>query len=109
LLEPLAPSLTARGDSFRIRATGISYFPDGRIASRQTCEVTVVRSPDYLLPAALDQAGSPSTGNSALEPPMLPLGTTNSQLRANPNLHPLNTRFGRRFEILDFKWIAQHT
>lgn len=109
LLEPLAPSLTARGDSFRIRATGISYFPDGRIASRQTCEVTVVRSPEYLFSSPFDQVGSRTTGNSALEPPMLPLGTTNSQMRPNLNLHPLNTRFGRRFEILDFKWISHNT
>lgn len=93
LLEPLAPSLTARGDSFRIRATGISYFPDGRIASRQTCEVTVVRSPEYLFSSPFDQVGSRTTGNSALEPPMLPIGyyqrTNAAQPEPPPAEHPL--------------------
>ena len=103
LLEPLGGSLCARGDTFRIRATGASYDKSGKLLSRVTCEAIVVRSPDYLTAEALDQAGSPSTGNSALIPPTIVSGT---QRIPNPALNPINQKFGRRFEVLNIKWLT---
>ena len=103
LLEPLGGSLCARGDTFRIRATGASYDKNGKLLSRATCEAIVVRSPDYLTAAAIDQAGSPSTGNSALIPPTIESGT---QRIPNPALNPINQKFGRRFEVLNIKWLT---
>ena len=103
LLEPLGGSLCARGDTFRIRATGASYDKGGKLLSRVTCEAIVVRSPDYLTDAAIDEAGSQSTGNSALMPPTVVSGT---QRIPNPALNPINQKFGRRFEVLNIKWLT---
>jgi hypothetical protein len=103
LLEPLGGSLCARGDTFRIRATGASYDKNGKLLSRATCEAIVVRNPDYLTAEVFDQAGSPSTGNSALIPPTIESGT---QRIPNPALNPLNQKFGRRFQVLNIKWLT---
>ncbi len=103
LLEPLGGSLCARGDTFRIRASGASYDKSGKLLSRVTCEAIVIRSPDYLIAAAIDQAGSPGTGNSALIPPTRNSGT---QWIPNPALNPINQKFGRRFEVLNIKWLT---
>jgi type II secretory pathway pseudopilin PulG len=103
LLEPLGGALCARGDTFRIRATGASYDKSGKLLSRVTCEAIVVRSPDYLIADAIDQAGSPTTGNSALIPPTIESG---AQRVPNPALNPINQKFGRRFEVLNIKWLT---
>jgi Flp pilus assembly protein TadG len=102
LLEPLGGSLCARGDTFRIRATGASYDKSGNV-TRATCEAIVVRSPDYLTAEAIDKAGSPSTGNSALIPPTIESGI---QRIPNPALNPINQKFGRRFGVLNIKWLT---
>ena len=103
LLEPLGGSLCARGDTFRIRATGASYDKSGKLLSRVTCEAIVVRSPDYMTADAINAAGSTSTGNSALMPPTVVSGT---QRIPNPALNPINQKFGRRFEVLNIKWLT---
>ena len=103
LLEPLGGSLCARGDTFRIRATGASYDKSGKLLSRVTCEAIVVRSPDYLTAEVINAAGSTSTGNSALMPPTVLSGT---QRIPNPALNPINQKFGRRFEVLNIKWLT---
>jgi hypothetical protein len=105
LLEPLAGSLCARGDTFRIRATGCAYDKNGKLLLRVTCEAIVVRSPEYVVPASFDTPGGMASGNSALVPPSVGNG---SQLVANPAMNPLNRKFGRRFEILSHKWLT-HT
>jgi hypothetical protein len=78
LLTPLAPILTARGDTFRIRAYGEAGGPDGTTV-RAWCEAVVQRVPDYLDPA-----------EKAWETPAL----------------PVNQRFGRRFVELGFRWLS---
>lgn len=105
LLEPLGGSLCARGDTFRIRATGAAYDKSGNLLRRVTCEATVIRGPDYLISSPVHVAGSVSTGNSALVPPMMasPAGNT---LTPNPALNPLNQKYGRRFQILSLKWLT---
>lgn len=77
LLTPLAPILTARGDTFRIRAYGEVGPPNGSKASAW-CEAVVQRVPDYV---------------DAAEQPWAKPGTTT------------NTRFGRRYEIISFRWL----
>ena len=91
LLNALGPSLTARSDTFRIRAYGDvvnpatgSTTPD----SRAWCEAIVQRLPDYVdtsLPPETDLAAVPASAAK----------TTNQA-------------FGRRFKIVSFRWLSSH-
>ena len=76
LLVPLAPFLTVRGDTFRIRAYGEAG--EGKDKVRAWCEATVQRVPEYIDPS--------------------------ERAEVAPEV-PVNQRFGRRFEVLAFRWL----
>lgn len=77
LLTPLAPQLTVRGDTFRIRAYGEAA--DGKNSKvRVWCEATVQRVPEYL-----DRTDKASATPSSL----------------------VNQNFGRRFKVVSFRWL----
>ncbi|PAW70096.1 MAG: hypothetical protein B9S38_08500 [Verrucomicrobiia bacterium Tous-C4TDCM] len=81
VLRPLAPILSARDDTFTIRAHGDARDKDGNIVSRAVCEAVVRRTRDYLDPKdAADLANAPAA--------------------------PLNKTFGRRFEMVSFRWLS---
>lgn len=103
LLEAIGGQLVARGDTFRIRAVGVSPSRNGS-EIREVCEAVVVRRSDYVAGKSLESAGGPDEGNSALVPPMVATAS-GSKMEDNPRLDPINRRFGRRFEILEFRWI----
>jgi hypothetical protein len=80
LLDPLGPSLVARGDTFRIRAYGDARSADGKILARARCEAVVQRVAEFLDPSEpADAEGGPS--------------------------HPVNRTFGRRYEMVQFRWL----
>lgn len=79
LLTAIAPVLTARGDTFRIRAYGEAGPANGPKVTAW-CEAVVQRVPEYL---------------DAEDKPW-----------ATPS-KPDNTRFGRRYEIVSFRWLSQ--
>lgn len=79
LLTAIAPVLTARGDTFRIRAYGEAGPANGPKVTAW-CEAVVQRVPEYL---------------DAEDKPW-----------ATPS-KPINTRFGRRYEIISFRWLSQ--
>lgn len=81
VLRPLAPILTARDDTFTIRAYGDARDRSGNITARATCEATVRRCRDYVDPS--DQPDSIRN----------PSSTTNQS-------------FGRKYEIVSFHWLA---
>ncbi len=78
LLQGLAPVLSARSDTFLIRAYGDSRDAAGSVVSRAWCEATVQRTPVPLEPDA-------SGLNSARQ------GDDDD--------------FGRRFEVVSFRWL----
>jgi hypothetical protein len=82
VLRPLAPILSARDDTFTIRAYGDARDATGKtVTARAVCEAVVRRTRDYVDPAdAADITASP---------------------RAAANI-----TFGRRFEIVSFRWLA---
>jgi len=81
ILRPLAPILAARDDSFTIRAYGDARGSNGAILARAWCEATVRRTREFVDPAdAADLATIPT--------------------------RPANRAFGRRFEIISFRWLA---
>lgn len=104
ILEPLGGLLAARGDTFRIRAMGASKDLAGNTVATAYCEAIVTRSPEYIIAGDPEVPGTQNGPNSALVPPYI-AGSDDSTLQPNPILNPLNRQFGRRFEIVNFRWL----
>lgn len=80
ILTPLAPYLSARSDSFLIRGYGESVDASGRVTARAWCEAEVTR------------------GAANVDP-------TNRSTVAAANLSPINQIFGRRYQMVSFRWL----
>jgi hypothetical protein len=80
VLRPIAPILSARDDTFTIRAYGDARDAAGNIIARATCEATVRRTRDYV-----DPSDAPDI-------------TTLPKAAAN-------ITFGRRYQIISFRWL----
>lgn len=82
VLRSLAPILSARDDTFTIRAYGDARDTTGQtVTARAVCEAVVRRTRDFVNPAdAADILTSPTS--------------------------PINQAFGRRFEIISFRWLC---
>ena len=83
LLQNLAPILQVRSDTFRIRGYGEVPGPAGQARARAHCEAIVRRAATYLEP--MDR------------PEVLPADLNSAT----------NRNFGRRFEIVSFRWLSQ--
>lgn len=81
LLQFIGPALAARSDTFRIRAYGESLDASGKVAAKSWCEAIVQRSPQYVDPS-------------------------DDLLETGATLNTVNTEFGRRFEIVSFRWLS---
>ncbi len=90
ILLPLAPRLSARSDTFKIRAYGEVRDSNDNIIAQATCEAIVQRLPEYV---------DPNTNAANNEP-----WDDDSQA---PTLNTLNQTYGRRFEIQSFRWLDQ--
>jgi len=84
VLQVIGPSIAVRSDTFRIRAYGETLSTDGKtVLAKAWCEAVVQRLPLYVDPA-----------NAATE-------------RAN-DLTALNKLFGRKFQIVSFRWLSEN-
>jgi hypothetical protein len=81
LLTPLAPFASARSDTFLIRSYGEAR--SGTETARAWCEAVVQRTPDFVDPA-----------------------TPRAAAAADLPADSASARFGRRFKILSFRWLA---
>ena len=81
ILTPIAPILSARSDSFIIRAYGEAVAADGKVIARAWCEAVVERNRNYI-----DPQDKPEIVHASLR-------------------SGLNKSFGRRYEILSFRWL----
>jgi len=95
LLEPLAPAMTVRGDSFLIRCYGEARDERGKVRAKAYLEAQVVRLPDYV----------ESSVNQANEP-MLELRRSTGEL-IEGGLSEVNRKFGRQFKIESFRWLSE--
>lgn len=86
LLHTLAPYLAVRSDTFRIRSYGEATDGKGRVIARAWCEAVVQRTPEYVDHAA----NSPSDHD----------GPDSAK-----ELSESNSRFGRRFRFVSFRWL----
>jgi hypothetical protein len=100
LLEPLAPTLTTRGDTFVIRAYGESGDDSG-IKARAWVEATAVRTPRYL--EHRDSGATGTNGNAPLDA-ALQIDFSSGQITEG-NLSDINRRFGREFKVKSFRWL----
>lgn len=80
VLQVIGPVISARSDTFRIRAYGEVLDSSGKIAAQAWCEAIIQRTPEYL-----DTSDNPETRPT--------------------NLNPINAKFGRRFAIISFRWL----
>ena len=81
VLRPIAPILSARDDTFTLRAYGDARDATGKITARATCEAVVRRTRDYVDPA------------DTAELTTLPTST-------------VNLTFGRRYQLASFRWLS---
>lgn len=82
VLRGFAEQITARGDTFVIRTYGDSIDASGNVVARAWCEAVVQRLPEYVNPA---------------DAPHLK--------QADPALSAESREFGRRMEIVSFRWL----
>ncbi len=80
ILRPIAPILSARDDTFTIRAYGDALDEKGNIVARAWCEATVKRTRDFC--------------NDTDEPDSV-----------DPPTDDYNVIFGRRYVLTSFKWL----
>jgi len=80
ILRPLAPILSARDDTFTIRAYGDARDAAGNVMAKAWCEAVVKRTRDFY--DGSDPADS-------IDPPVA----------------PANASFGRKYEIVTFRWL----
>ncbi len=83
VLESIGPQLSARSDTFTVRAYGESVDPStGLVDGRAWLEATVQRGTGFVDPS---------------DHPALPLSSLKS---------PANKDFGRRFSVVAFRWLS---
>lgn len=96
ILTAIGPHLSARSDTFVIRAYG-----EHKGASAW-CEITVQRTPDWIVP---------QTAEATIPNPDYRTGIKRSKgelaemSQRNPAIKAVNLALGRRFVITDFRWI----
>lgn len=100
ILRPLAPYMTPRSDTFRIRAYGESKSTQGKVIARIWCEAIVQRVPEYIAPSE-EIDGQANNGNAPTESLLTNTGNK------NPAFNDLNRKFGRQFRIVHFRWLNQ--
>ena len=81
VLRGLASQLSPRGDTFIIRTYGDSMDAAGNVVARAWCEAVVQRVPGYLDPVEKPQAKQVQLTSES------------------------NKRYGRRFQIVGFRWL----
>jgi hypothetical protein len=87
ILTPIAPIITARDDTFTIRAYGDARdkVDSTKILARAWCEATVQRQADYV----------DTTDPAAISP-------YSTEMKSE-----VNKRYGRRYEIVSFRWLNE--
>lgn len=98
ILQRIGHLLTARSDTFSIRAYGEHKNAKGEILSRAYCEATVQRMPEYF--DSTDSADTPPHKWS-LES-KIPL---KGEWTKNEKLSEQNHKLGRRYKLVQFRWL----
>jgi type II secretory pathway pseudopilin PulG len=100
LLEPLAPAMAVRGDTFTVRAYGESS-EGGVVKARAWLEVIIERTPNYVQSKQI--GSSTGEGNISTDRPLIQQHATGEY--TDGDLTEANKRFGREFRIKSFRWL----
>ncbi len=84
IMAVLGNAATARSDTFTIRGYGEAKDASGKVIAATTCEAVVQRIPNYVDPADKAETATAALTSSA------------------------NKNFGRRFQIVSFRWLGQN-
>ena len=91
VLQVIGPVLSARSDTFVIRAYGDAVDPTGTVTARAWCEAVIQRTPEPLDP---DDSG------------VNPRLAGNDGMPAQPGGQSKAGDFGRRFLMVSFRWLT---
>ena len=91
VLASLGNVLTVRDDTFIVRSYGSVRNARGAVRAQAWCEAVVQRTPQYV-----------DSANGPLDQPSSPNGTHDAS-----RLTPLNVAFGRRFQVVSFRWLTE--
>jgi len=80
VLSAIAPVLSARDDTFTIRAYGDARDKDGAVMSKAWCEAVVVRTAEYV-------------------------DSANEKTDEYASLSEVNRKLGRKYRIISFRWL----
>jgi hypothetical protein len=86
LLRILEPAATVRGDTFVIRVCGEAWDPNGKVTARAYAEAVLQRVPEYIDPVDRPSLNVYSTPSAAI----------------------VNKSFGRRINLLSFRWLSSN-
>lgn len=100
ILYRIGHMLTARSDTFIIRAYGDCRDFSGEILARSYCEAVVQRLPDYVSSEVPSETPPNVWKLNAKEP--LPI---NGSSAPNQNLTNISKKLGRRYVIVQFRWL----
>lgn len=103
ILEPLAPHITARGDTFTIRAYGESTR-NGKVVATAVIEATVVRTPHYVDHISLENAKANDHSKQSPTDPAIRQDPLTGEL-SDGQLSATNKRYGRKFRVKSFRWL----
>ncbi|MGJ8672844.1 hypothetical protein [Rubritalea sp.] len=98
ILQSIGHLLSARSDTFTIRAYGEYRNAKGKILSTAYCEAIVQRFPEYY----------DNRNSSDIPPNKWQLGTEKplkGNWTKNQELNELNYKLGRRYKIIRFRWL----
>ncbi|NBB79216.1 MAG: hypothetical protein GVY36_07170 [Verrucomicrobia bacterium] len=87
ILQSIGPRLSARSDTFVVRAYGEVRDSFGEVTARSTCEAVVQRIPEYV------------------DASQLPNHDTNPLVPGPDGLNSTNEMFGRQFKIVSLRWL----
>jgi hypothetical protein len=94
LLQRIAPFVSARGDTFTIRAYGETLDPTSdKVIAHALCEATVQRVYDYI------DANSNTPEDEQYR------FNNDSKSYENGTLNAVNQQFGRRYKITNIRWL----
>lgn len=108
LLQALAPVLTVRGDTFKVRTYGEVLNPaTGAIEARAWCEAVVQRMPEYV-----DHVNEESSSSGNGDPPWaVQKLDTDASTAVDTDKRPgvkseRNTRLGRIYRVVRLRWLS---
>jgi len=99
LLSPLAPYLSVRSDTFKIRGYGAANGLDGEAVAEKWYEAVIQRTPEFVVSAPEENA-DPTDGNAAWE-------SVEINGVPSPTLNEINRMMGRQFVLVSFRWLQK--